>query len=99
MSDLLVELLWWVAASPLVLLRWVLRMIRCLAFWRIAYAAEIACGNCGATISLVGIWKCSCQFTYRGHLLRACPICGSTPRMVRCFSCGVTARLPELPCD
>jgi hypothetical protein len=99
MNDLLVDLLWWLAASPLLLVRWIGRTVRRLEFWRMAYAAEIPCGNCGASISLIGIWKCGCQFTYRGHLLRECPICGSIPRMVRCFACGVTARLPEIACD
>lgn len=98
MNDLFVDFLWWLMACPIRFLRWIIRMARRLQFWRAAYAPEIRCGNCGAAISLVGIWKCGCQFTYRGHLLRECPICGSMPRMVRCFNCGVTERLPEL-CD
>ena len=99
MNDPFVELLCWVAASPLLLAGWLVRMVRSLEFWRTAYAAAIPCGNCGAPISLVGMWRCGCQFTYRGHLLRECPICGSVPRMVRCFACGVTERLPEAACD
>ena len=98
MNDLFVDLLWWFLASPIMVIGWTMRMVRRLKFWRTAYAPEIRCANCGATISLVGIWKCGCQFTYRGHLLRECPICGSMPRMVRCFNCGVTECLPEL-CD
>lgn len=98
MTNWPLELFWWTMASPLFFARWLVRTIRRLAFWRVAYAPEIRCGNCGASISLVGIWKCSCHFTYRGHLLRKCPVCGSLPRMVRCFTCGVTERLPEL-CD
>jgi hypothetical protein len=98
MNGLAVELFWWLLASPILLLRSIIRMVGRLKFWRMAYTAEIRCGNCGAKIALVGIFKCSCHFTYRGHLLRECPICGSVPRMVRCFNCGVTERLPEL-CD
>ena len=98
MNGLAVELLWWLLASPIMFVRWTMRMIDRLRFWRMAYTSEIRCGNCGAAISLVGIWKCGCHFTYRGHLLRECPICGSVPRMLRCFTCGVTERLPEL-CD
>jgi hypothetical protein len=98
MNDLFVDFLWWLLATPIMVLRWTIRTVRRLKFWRTAYAPEILCGNCGAAISLVGIWKCGCQFTYRGHLLRECPICGSMPRMVRCFNCGVTERLLEL-CD
>jgi hypothetical protein len=98
MNGLAVELVWWLLASHIVFIQWIMRMIGRLHFWRMAYRPAIRCGNCGTAISLVGIWKCGCHFTYRGHLLRECPICGSVPRMVRCFSCGVTERLPEL-CD
>ncbi len=98
MNDLVAEVLWWILLSPLRFLGWLVRMIRNIPFWRTAYAPAIRCGNCGATISLVGIWECGCHFTYRGHLLRECPICGSLPSMVRCFNCGVTERLPTL-CD
>jgi len=85
-NNLFVEFLWWLLASPIWVLRWTMRMVRNLQFWRTAYAPEIRCGNCGEAISLVGIWKCGCQFTYRGHLLRQCPVCGSMPRMV----CGAS---------
>lgn len=98
MNDLFVDFLWWLLSIPIRVLGWIIRMVRNLKFWRTAYAPEVRCGNCGAAISLVGIWRCGCQFTYRGHLLRECPICGSMPRMVRCFTCGVTERLPGL-CD
>ena len=92
------ELVWGLLALPFVLVQWIVRMIHDTAFWKTAYAVEIRCRNCGGSISLVGIWRCGCRFTYRGHLLRQCPICGAMPRMVRCFNCGVTERLPEL-CD
>jgi len=98
MNGLVVDLVWWLLASPILFIRWVIRMVRRFRFWRMAYTPEIRCANCGAAISLVGIWRCGCHFTYRGHLLRECPICGSMPRMVRCFRCGVTERLPGL-CD
>jgi len=52
-------------------------------------------GNCGETVSLVGLWRCGCGYTYKGHLLRVCPVCKGLPRMVRCFSCGITVKLPE----
>lgn len=63
-------------------------------FFRLAMASELVC-ECGATISLVGYWRCSCGFTYRGHLLRMCPVCGSIPCVARCYRCGVTTKLPE----
>ena len=70
------------------------RALRHYRFLRVAFASSLTC-ECGEDISLVGMWRCSCRFTYRGHLLRVCPVCGSLPRMVRCYDCGVTEKLPE----
>jgi hypothetical protein len=39
--------------------------------------------------------EAACGFTYRGHLLRVCPICFSLPAMVRCYDCGLTTKLPD----
>ncbi len=98
MNGWYIDFLWLAAAAPIRIAGWLLLAVRGVRFWRMAYLPEIICQNCGAPVSLVGIWRCGCQFTYRGHLLRECPICGSMPRMVRCFNCGITERLPEL-CD
>jgi hypothetical protein len=84
-----------VIASPVLLLRGMLRCVHRICFWRIAYSTDLVCRVCEGTVSLVGIWRCTCGFTYRGHVLRACPVCQALPRMVRCFACGTTARLPE----
>jgi hypothetical protein len=85
-----------VAASPILLLRGAARLRHHWHFLRIASTAAIRC-TCGRPIFLVGIWRCSCNYTYRGHLLRHCPICNRIPRMVRCYGCGLTAKLPEAP--
>jgi hypothetical protein len=85
-----------ILASPMLVLKAALRFRRHVHFLRIASAAAIRC-RCGRAIVLVGIWKCSCTFTYRGHLLRICPICGRLPRMARCYGCGLTTKLPETP--
>jgi len=90
-----VDLVLWVLASPILFVKWLFRLTRSWRFWRMAYAPRIVCGNCRETIWLLGVWKCGCGFTYRGHLLRECPVCGSLPRMVRCYDCGVTTKLPE----
>ena len=63
-------------------------------FFRLAMEPAMRC-ECGATVSLIGYWRCSCGFTYRGHLLRMCPVCGSIPCVARCYRCGVTTKLPE----
>ena len=83
-------------ASPILLVKFIMRIVRSVEFWSAAYRHEIPCRNCSKAISLVGIWRCKCGYTYKGHLLRACPVCDAVPRMARCFHCGTTEKLPEL---
>ena len=83
-----------VLASPILVVRSALRLKRRLSFLAVATKSEIRCA-CGEALSLVGIWRCSCRFTYRGHLLRICPVCGTLPSVVRCYRCGITTKLPE----
>lgn len=85
----------WVLASPILFLIWIARAIRLIRFWKVAYSTSIVCPNCHSEISLVGIWRCGCGYVYKGHLLRNCCICGSLPRMARCYSCNLTTKLPE----
>jgi len=99
MNDFIIECVWWLLASPIFMVQWFIRIARDAHFWKIAYAADIPCAACGKSISLVGIWQCpACRFSYRGHVLRNCPICGVMPRMVRCYACNMTTLLPRL-CD
>jgi hypothetical protein len=70
------------------------RALRQYRFLRVAFASSLSC-ECGAELSLVGMWRCSCRFTYRGHLLSVCPACGALPCVIRCYRCGVTTKLPE----
>lgn len=83
-----------VVASPVLLFQASRRSVERYRFVRLAMQAEIIC-ECGVPISLVGLWRCSCGFTYRGHLLRQCPVCDTIPCVVRCYRCGVTTKLPE----
>ena len=93
MKERLIDLALWLFASPILVLRGLVRAYRNYGVLRFATAVAIPC-ECGAEISLVGLWRCSCGFTYRGHLMRACPLCGSIPSVVRCYRCGVTSVLP-----
>lgn len=81
-------------ASPILFLKGLRRAGERYRFFRLAMSPTIICG-CGAEVPLVGAWRCSCGFTYRGHLLRICPVCGTIPCVVRCYRCGVTTKLPE----
>jgi hypothetical protein len=67
-----------VIASPVLFFQASRRGLERYRFVRLAMQAEILC-ECGAPISLVGLWRCSCGFTYRGHLLRQCPVCDTIP--------------------
>jgi hypothetical protein len=89
-SGLLLRLL----AIPVLLVREIGRMRGRVGFFRVASAATILC-ECGAQVALVGLWRCSCGFTYRGHLLTVCPVCSTIPCVARCYRCGVTTRLPD----
>lgn len=93
-SRALLDLLLLVLASPVYLVRFAWRAWCHCRYLRAATAPAIAC-SCGERIELVGNWRCGCGFTYRGHVLASCPICGRVPAMVRCYECGLTTRLPE----
>jgi hypothetical protein len=88
------EVLLFLLASPVLAVRAAVTGVRKTRFLAVASRTEICC-ECGSSVSLVGRWKCSCGFTYNGHLLQLCPVCGSLPCMVRCYACGVTTKLPE----
>ena len=88
------EVLLTVLASPILAVEAILRARRRYRFFRMAMEPAITC-QCGESVSLVGFWKCSCGFTYQGHLLRRCPVCFSVPCVVRCYRCGITTKLPE----
>jgi hypothetical protein len=94
LKDPKVRVTLWVLASPVLLVKAMLRARRRYVFFRLAMKPSIYC-KCGESVSLVGFWKCSCGFTYQGHLLRRCPVCYSVPCVVRCYRCGVTTKLPE----
>ena len=95
MNDILFVMVRWVLASPILFARFLVRAFRWADFWATSYKPSILCRNCGDEISLLGMRRCHCGYTYKGHLLRPCPICNSLPRMARCFRCGVTEKLPE----
>jgi hypothetical protein len=82
-------------ASPILLVRGCFRLRRQTRFWIVAYSTSLACVNCRSKISLVGMWKCGCGYTYTGHALRHCPVCASLPRTLRCVNCSVSRLLPE----
>ena len=80
-------------ASPVLITCHAVRFFRRLGVIGKSLRMTLPCRTCGAEISLVGLWKCECGFTYQGHLLRYCPICRSFPNMVRCYRCGTTEKI------
>ena len=93
-KPILWQLVLWVLASPVLLCITVRRGWKKVRFFRVAWLPHLYC-ECGAQVSLIGLWKCSCGFTYRGHLVTLCPVCSAIPKVVRCYECGVTRRLPD----
>ena len=91
----MIRFILWLLASPFLVIKFLLRTVRRARYYQVAYTTAIRCTSCRENISLVGEWRCGCGYTYRGHLLRECPVCASLPRMVRCFRCGLTEVLPE----
>ena len=63
-----VDLVLWVLASPILFVKWLLRLRRSWQFWRMAYTPRIVCRNCGATISLVGLWEVQLRIQLQGPL-------------------------------
>ena len=94
MNDMLVDGVLFVLASPILAAQSVRRLRSRYRFLRLAMDPEMTCES-GRTLSLVGLWRCGCGFTYQGHLLRTCPVCDSLPSVIRCYRCGVTTKLPE----
>jgi len=89
-----VRLTLWILAIPIFLIVVLRRTLRRSRFLRLTMRLAITC-ECGTEVSLVGFWKCSCGFTYKGHLVRACPVCETVPCVIRCYACGVTTKLAE----
>jgi len=94
MNDTLIDSVLFIFASPILLFQFARRARERYRFFRLAMEPQMLC-ECSTPISLVGLWRCSCSFTYKGHLLRACPVCQTIPCVVRCYRCGVTTKLPE----
>src|SRR5437773_978634 len=67
--SILLDVTLWTLASPILLLLWLIRLVRRLRYWRILYSVALRCRTCGGTISLVGQWRCSCGYEFRGHTM------------------------------
>jgi hypothetical protein len=87
------ELLLWLLASPVMLVVAVVRAWRGARFLRAAMRPTLPCRTCGDQIALLGMWRCSCGFSYQGHLLRSCPVCKTLPQVVRCYRCNTTQKV------
>jgi hypothetical protein len=85
------EVILFILAAPISAVVALVRLIRRLRLLWQAMQPSLPCRTCGEQIALVGFWQCSsCKHTYQGHVLRFCQVCGTFPRMVRCYRCGAT---------
>ena len=96
MKKIAIDVLLWVLASPILFMKFLVRLWQRMRFFDAVGTPWIVC-ECGTPMHLIGLWQCNCGFTYRGHLLVRCPVCLSVPRVVRCYACGVTTPLPRAP--
>ena len=83
----------YILALPFLLVWGVIKGFRYVRTLSNAVSPAVNCSNCHHPVSLVGLWRCGCGFTYRGHLMHPCPICHRVPKVVRCYRCNVTTRL------
>ena len=80
-------------ALPTLIVVWLVRGARAAWACRHALSTHLKCRHCRERIELVRPWKCSCGYTFLGHLLRKCAVCGSRPQMIRCGQCGMTWKI------
>ena len=94
LKPILGELILFLLASPVLLFSLARRSWKKARFFALASRSSLYC-ECGSEMSLVGLWKCPCGFTYCGHLVTVCPVCEALPKVVRCYACGITTRLAD----
>ena len=63
-----------ILASPILAVRAVVRFVRRVMFLRLTIRPTLTCLTCGATIHLLGMWRCGC-----GAHGRRSPPCGTCP--------------------
>jgi hypothetical protein len=80
-------------ALPFLIIWGMIRIARYVRLLTLSVSPSIACIGCRSEVALLGIWRCRCGFTYKGHLMRPCPVCARVPRVVRCLNCSVTTQL------
>lgn len=83
-----------VLGLPFLLCWLVARAVRYAHILALSVSPSMVCYACGGEIPLTGgPWRCKCDYTYAGHLLKPCPVCGRVPRAARCPHCDVTTLL------
>ena len=67
-----------VLASPVYTALALRRAMRQYRFLRVALVSALTC-ECGEELSLVGMWRCSCRFTYAGTYSGSARCAGPCP--------------------
>lgn len=83
----------YILALPFLIIRGLVRLDRYLRVLVLSVSPSIRCVSCHSEVTLLGIWRCQCGWTFKGHYMTPCPICDRVPRVVRCLRCSVTTRL------
>ena len=85
----------YILALPFLIVWGIEQAIRYCFALACSVSPTIVCCGCGQDVVLLGVWQCQCGFTYRGHLLRPCPVCDRVPLAARCPNCRATTILIE----
>ena len=83
----------YILALPFLVIRGLMRLDRYVRVLVRSVSPSIPCVNCESEVALLGIWRCQCGWTFKGHYMTPCPVCDRVPNVVRCLRCSVTTRL------
>lgn len=83
----------YILALPFLIIWGIRRMDKYMRVLVLSVSPSTPCVACKSEVTLLGIWRCSCGYTFKGHYMTPCSMCGRVPRLVRCLNCSVTTRL------
>jgi hypothetical protein len=88
----------WLLRAPIALTRGLSGLIvRLGGTWILLRHDAFPCRGCGATVSLVGRWRCGwCDYAFDGFAFARCEVCGAVPPFIECQVCGVGIKNPML---
>jgi len=59
---------------------------------RVLLQESIPCSTCGTPIPQLGLWECSCSFSFYSAYFAPCPLCRAVPLFIVCGRCGASTK-------